>query len=267
MAFPNSQAIAQPEDDRKREDRDYIRVDRVYKVPIYVTKYTRDQLQEQEFIPDTNATDIETRARYEGYEWEPEQSGSYSMLIIRYVRRLERTATYDLVANTYEAPLEDLAGFGFKMAWKYVLMTKDKTKATVRPSWYATAVDPSDTSTDTDYTWTRSATPTGKYEYFVDTSDANLKSGVVNYLKPSSVVTKRKVYNDYNLATAWATRQGTYMAPADNFGISSAADDWLVRDVRIIEDFTAWVVTVEFLYFSGGVDTDIYSASGATDDA
>jgi hypothetical protein len=116
----------------------------------------------------------------------------------------------------------------------------------------------------------------GDYKYLVDVSAATgspalggslFKPGVVNYLDASAVVTKRKVYGDYGLATVWSSRVGLYMAPAITYGLSSDADDWLVRDVRIIDDSNSYVVTVEFLFADGGWDTDIYQGTGVADDA
>lgn len=257
MAWPNPEMIEQPQSPRYIEDLDYVKAERRYKVK---QRYTRDQLFEGEFLPDTFAVDADTQARYISYRYESEIG--FPVLVLTFLRRAERTAQYRYHGGTYEAPLETQASY--RQKWKYTLYSS--TAGAALPAWYPGAVDDSDTADDETYYWSRTGI-VGDYKYLVDGGNAGLKVGVINYLEGTATVTKTKVYGTVALANAWSGYKGMLMAPSKTFGESTNDEDWLVRDVRNVDDNTDSVVTVEFILAPGGWDTEIYDPTGVADDA
>jgi len=256
MAFPNALMVEQPDSPIVREDGAYLRVTRRYKVS---GRFTRTQLQQNEYIPTYGYVDPETGAEYRSYDYSSEVG--YPLLEVEFEARLPIDSEYDEHIYTFERSIESHPSF--LMKWRYELYSDDVTLAV--PAWWNTATDKSDTEESTSWAWSKTGTPSG-FDWLMKKA---IKPGVTSYLEKSATVTKRKVYTDANDAfVAWGSASGSLLTPAVTpGGLSRDQQNWLIRDVRTTEDRKSWAMTVEFLYSLGdGWDTDIYSNSAITAD-
>jgi hypothetical protein len=257
MAFPNALMVEQSDSPMITEDEDYSKVTRRYKVS---GRFTRTQLEQQEYIPAPGYVDPETGAEYKTWSYASEVA--YPLLQVEFERRLEPKAEYDQHTYTFELPIEQHPEFVMK--WRYELYASDNTTAV--PGWAATASDDSDTVGSEIWRWSKTGAPSG----FTNLRQAQQtdKVGVTSYLELVAAITKRKVYTKQNgTFLAWGDTTGQLLAPAVVIGLLSGRQNWLVRDVRIVEDQGSWAMTVEFLYRLGnGWDSDIYEDSAIAED-
>lgn len=254
MAFPNALMVEQPDSPKMVEDEDYLRVTRSYKVS---GRFTRTQLEQGEYIPTDGYKDPETGAEYKSWDYGPEVA--YPVLRVEFERRLEPKAEYDQHVYTYERPIETHPDF--EMRWRYELYGNDVELDV--PAFWATATDKSDTEESTIWAWSKTGAPTGFEVLFKEVT----KAGVTSYLDQTATITKRKVYTTQNNTfLAWGDATGTLLAPAVVIGLLPGKANWLIRDVRIVEDAGSWAMTVEWLYSFAVWDDDIYEDSAIGED-
>ena len=257
MAFPNALMQEQPDSPDIHEDEDYLKVTRTYVVG---GRFTYAQLKQGEYIPSDGYIDPETGAEFKTFEYDSEVA--YPLLKVEFEKRLTPKAEYDQHTYTYERPIEQHPDFIMK--WRYELYASDTTTAI--PAWAATATDKSDTVGSEIWRWSKAGAPAG----FTNLRQAQQtdKVGITSYLELAATITKRKVYTTQNATfLAWGDTTGQLLAPAVVIGLLPGRQNWLIRDVRIVEDDGSWAMTVEFLYFPGnGWDDDIYEDSAINED-
>jgi hypothetical protein len=241
-------------------------VTRRYKVN---ARLTQTQLEQGEYIPSDGYVDPETGAEYVGYEYDSEVG--YPLLSVTFEARLEPKAEYDQHTYTYERDIEQHPSF--RMNWRYELYSSDADEEEI-PAWWNTATTKEDALSSEIWAWSKTGAPSG-YPYLKAAvygapfpAGVNVKTGITSYLELAATITKRKVYTKQNdTFRAWGDTTGQLLAPAVVIGLLPNRNNWLIRDVRIIEDKGSWAMTVEFLYAAGdGWDDDIYEDSAITTD-
>jgi len=260
MAFPNALALEQKESPRVTESVDYIDVTRIYQIPHLLTDAQRVR---GEYIPDSDYIDPEFSAKYFGNTLIP--GAGYDVIEIHFRKRNFPQAQYDCHTSSYECPIEqDLLGT-FVMKWKYNLFYSD-AGATPIPTWGSAdapptgAVDFSNTI-GTNWVWSTADYIAGKF-----LRQQATKPGVNTFLRQTTMITKRKVYETKADARQWIKEVGYLCAPVETYGLAIENEYWLIRDARLVEDQDSYAVTVEFLFSDFGWDTDIYSDASIDDD-
>lgn len=254
MAFPNDFLEEQPGSPRFEVDDVYERIERRYRM---YADLSQEQMERLGYLPDKFYIDPETEAKFVSYEFE--RTLGYPTLVVRFEKRLEPEATYDLNDYTLERPIQ--LHPNFVMKWTYTLYSKAKDTPAV-PAWAATATTDSDTLGSDVWRWSKTGAPSG-YEF---PRQSATKPGVSSYLVEGAVMTKKKVYTNPDSAERWTGYMGYYTAPAVVYDLNDTDSYWLLRNYRIVEDLGGYATTLEFLYNPDGWDTDIYTASSVSDE-
>jgi hypothetical protein len=246
----------------------------------YIFKVLKDQVAD--LVPDNGQLDPNGFGYHDESRLSIVNGPVYSTVSMAFIKssdssksvaatRKEGVAEWSMDISYIEFPLENNASYLTK--WNYDLyqakLKSDTTFSANPKDWWDTATDKSDTinfnPNDNNYRWARSYPADFIYDSarsytWIKIKDRT-KPGVEAYKYPSFVVNCKKPYKKKSLAVSAISivDSTSLVAPAETFGLSSTAINWLYEPNGLYEDGDWWIFEARFTYNPNGWDTDIYN--------
>lgn len=218
-------------------------------------------LPEIESVYDTDALNPQIlQLQLSTYTVAISENGSKAIITLNYtggsgsIQTQEAIAEFYLEGNTIEQDIQKHADF--LMKWKYHLYQYKESGSVTVPTWWTddTVRDPDHASgkeSADEYLWTQD-NPGGKWKLV----KARTKPEVESYIVPAPVVQERTHYRRKISAQTAATKVGTLLAPADQFGLAGQGE-WLVVSSRVQRDGRRFLVERSF-QFATDWDDELY---------